>query len=72
MDVGEEITVDLMAKLIKFQLLTIKNNDIARRAAEQKVRDFYKFTAYVMNSNQIYYAHISNMSLMNSNTDYVY
>ncbi|XP_048067291.1 sperm-associated antigen 17 isoform X1 [Megalobrama amblycephala] len=36
MDVGEEITVDLMAKLIKFQLLTIKNNDIARRAAEQK------------------------------------
>lgn len=42
MDVGEEITVDLMAKLIKFQLLTIKNNDIARRAAEQKVRAFYK------------------------------
>ncbi len=40
MDVGEEITVDLMAKLIKFQLLTIKNNDIARRAAEQKVRAF--------------------------------
>uniref|UniRef100_A0A9J8D8E4 Si:dkey-208b23.5 n=1 Tax=Cyprinus carpio carpio TaxID=630221 RepID=A0A9J8D8E4_CYPCA len=37
MDVGEEITVDLMAKLIKFQLLTIKNNDIARRAAEQKL-----------------------------------
>ncbi|XDV49401.1 hypothetical protein PO909_018659 [Leuciscus waleckii] len=36
MDVGEEITVNLMAKLIKFQLLTIKNNDIARRAAEQK------------------------------------
>ncbi|XP_067270329.1 sperm-associated antigen 17 isoform X2 [Pseudorasbora parva] len=36
MDSGEEITVDLMAKLIKFQLLTIKNNDIARRAAEQK------------------------------------
>ncbi|XP_077080311.1 sperm-associated antigen 17 [Siphateles boraxobius] len=36
MDDGEEITVDLMAKLIKFQLLTIKNNDIARRAAEQK------------------------------------
>ncbi|XP_026067184.1 sperm-associated antigen 17 isoform X2 [Carassius auratus] len=36
MDVGEEITVDLMAKLIKFQLLAIKNNDIARRAAEQK------------------------------------
>lgn len=41
MDVGEEITVELMAKLIKFQLLTIKNNDIARRAAEQKVRTFY-------------------------------
>ncbi|XP_042617756.1 sperm-associated antigen 17-like isoform X2 [Cyprinus carpio] len=36
MDVGEEITVDLIAKLIKFQLLTIKNNDIARRAAEHK------------------------------------
>lgn len=40
MDVGEEITVDLMAKLIKFQLLAIKNNDIARRAAEQKARAF--------------------------------
>ncbi|XP_039520361.1 sperm-associated antigen 17 [Pimephales promelas] len=36
MDGGEEITVDLMAKLIKFQLLTIKNNDFARRAAERK------------------------------------
>ncbi|XP_043103168.1 LOW QUALITY PROTEIN: sperm-associated antigen 17 [Puntigrus tetrazona] len=35
-DVGDEITLDLMAKLIKFQLLIIKNNDIARRAAEQK------------------------------------
>jgi len=41
MDGGEEITVDLMAKLIKFQLLTIKNNDFARRAAERKVRAFH-------------------------------
>ncbi|XP_055023578.2 sperm-associated antigen 17 [Misgurnus anguillicaudatus] len=36
MDSGENITVDLMAKLIKFQLLTIKNYDIERRTAEKK------------------------------------
>lgn len=40
MDAGEKITVDLMAKLIKFHLLIIKNNDIQRRAAERKVREF--------------------------------
>ncbi|XP_056319183.1 sperm-associated antigen 17 [Danio aesculapii] len=36
LDAGEEMNVDLIAKLIKFQLLIIKNNDIARRATEQK------------------------------------
>ncbi|XP_056585787.1 sperm-associated antigen 17 isoform X4 [Triplophysa dalaica] len=36
MDAGEKITVDLMAKLIKFHLLILKNNDIQRRAAERK------------------------------------
>nr|XP_009302096.1 sperm-associated antigen 17 isoform X2 [Danio rerio] len=36
MDAGEEMTVDLIAKLIKFQLLIIKNTDVTRRASELK------------------------------------
>uniref|UniRef100_UPI003AB0D07C sperm-associated antigen 17 n=1 Tax=Centroberyx gerrardi TaxID=166262 RepID=UPI003AB0D07C len=35
LDAGEEIPCDLMAKILKFQLLEIKANDPHRRAAEQ-------------------------------------
>ncbi|KAK9524640.1 hypothetical protein VZT92_017015 [Zoarces viviparus] len=35
LDAGEEITCDLMAKILKFQLLHIKANDQQRRRAEQ-------------------------------------
>lgn len=35
LDAGEEIPCDLMAKILKFQLLQIKANDQQRREAEQ-------------------------------------
>ncbi|XP_044196890.1 sperm-associated antigen 17 isoform X3 [Thunnus albacares] len=35
LDAGEEIPCDLMAKIVKFQLLQIKDNDQQRREAEQ-------------------------------------
>lgn len=35
LDAGEEIPCDLMAKILKFQLLHIKDNDQQRREAEQ-------------------------------------
>ncbi|XP_069374874.1 sperm-associated antigen 17 isoform X3 [Paralichthys olivaceus] len=35
LDAGEEISCDLMAKILKFQLLEVKTNDQKRRAAEQ-------------------------------------
>ncbi|XP_054862915.1 sperm-associated antigen 17 [Amphiprion ocellaris] len=35
LDAGEEIPCDLMAKILKFQLLQIKSNDQQRREAEQ-------------------------------------
>ncbi|CAK6967972.1 LOW QUALITY PROTEIN: sperm-associated antigen 17 [Scomber scombrus] len=35
LDAGEEIPCDLMAKILKFQLLQIKDNDQQRREAEQ-------------------------------------
>ncbi|XP_060788643.1 sperm-associated antigen 17 [Neoarius graeffei] len=36
LDSGDELSVDLLAKLVKFQLLDIKNTDIERRAAAQR------------------------------------
>ncbi|XP_072537294.1 sperm-associated antigen 17 [Salminus brasiliensis] len=35
LDAGEELSVDLMAKLVKFQLMTIKSVDLQRRTASQ-------------------------------------
>lgn len=35
LEAGEEIPCDLMAKILKFQLLQIKANDQQRREAEQ-------------------------------------
>lgn len=35
LDTEEEIPCDLLAKLVKFQLLQIKSNDLQRRRAEQ-------------------------------------
>ncbi|XP_037391508.1 sperm-associated antigen 17 isoform X1 [Pygocentrus nattereri] len=37
LDAGEELSEDLMAKLVKFQLLTIKSSDLQRRAALKRV-----------------------------------
>ncbi|XP_047656196.1 sperm-associated antigen 17-like isoform X2 [Tachysurus fulvidraco] len=39
LDSGDELSVDLLAKLVKFQLLDIKNTDIQRRAAVQRAAD---------------------------------
>ncbi|XP_062855512.1 sperm-associated antigen 17 isoform X2 [Trichomycterus rosablanca] len=36
LDAGEELTVDLLAKLVKVQLLTIKSNDLLRRSTLQR------------------------------------
>ncbi|KAF5888115.1 sperm-associated antigen 17, partial [Clarias magur] len=37
LDSGDKLSVDLLTKLVKFQLLDIKSTDIQRRAAAQKV-----------------------------------
>lgn len=40
LDLGEEVPLHLLAKLIKFKLLWIKQNDLKRRDNEKKVSGF--------------------------------
>ncbi|XP_034425328.1 sperm-associated antigen 17 isoform X1 [Hippoglossus hippoglossus] len=42
LDAGEEIPCDLMAKILKFQLLQVKTTDQQRRAAEQALEEMAK------------------------------
>ncbi|XP_053272684.1 sperm-associated antigen 17 [Pleuronectes platessa] len=42
LDAGEEIPCELMAKILKFQLLQVKTNDQQRRAAEQALEEMAK------------------------------
>ncbi|XP_060922240.1 sperm-associated antigen 17 isoform X2 [Limanda limanda] len=42
LDAGEEIPCDLMAKILKFQLLQVKAKDQERRAAEQELEEMAK------------------------------
>ncbi|CAB1452350.1 unnamed protein product [Pleuronectes platessa] len=42
LDAGEEIPCELMAKILKFQLLQVKTNDQQRRVAEQALEEMAK------------------------------
>lgn len=63
LDAGEEIPCNLMAKLLKFQLLQVKTSDQQRREAEQASRNLqsvWMFTfGYYFNFLIFYFVNFS-------------